>query len=177
MQTVAPAQRAWWWPRAPLDDADLSLTVMLECHVSAFLESFRSDARMAELTGMPDFSSEAEVRDWLHAQRKKPGSVDFAVMHLVHGFIGCVGAECVGRTAVFYFWIHRGVHGQGLGRRAARMLFRHLGALGFDMVAAFAWRSNLRSLESLRKLEMSERTVPPEQGDERLMFFCRALGD
>jgi RimJ/RimL family protein N-acetyltransferase len=173
----ALAPRAWWWPRLSLDDGQLSLTPLLESHVGAFLDGFRSDVEMANLTCMPDFTSEEQVRDWLRSQRQKPGSVDFAVMHQVHGFIGGVGAECVGRTAIFYFWIHRGVHGQGLGRQAARMLFRHLQALGFEMVAAFAWRSNMRSVRALSTLGMTERAVPPGQGDGRFMFFCRTFGN
>jgi hypothetical protein len=122
----ALAPRAWWWPRLSLDDGQLSLTPLLESHVGAFLDGFRSDVEMANLTCMPDFTSEEQVRDWLRSQRQKPGSVDFAVMHQVHGFIGGVGAECVGRTAMVRGWGDRQrACSSGTCKRSASKWSRH----------------------------------------------------
>lgn len=142
---------------------ELTLEPVGEEHQQAFMLNYR-DSQIALLTGLPRFETASELQAWLSSLRTTPGAMDWAIMHRDHGFVGMVGSRRQGHTASFYFWLAPDRQGQGLGTRAAGLLFAHLRSLGVTQVVTSVLRQNQRSLACVRRLgfcELPLTALPP----------------
>ena len=163
----------WCGKRLP-QDAELTLEPLGPEHRDVLLARYL-DAQIAQLTGLPRLRTPRQVEEWMAPALAAAGAFEFAIMHRDEGFVGVVGGRRVAATATFHFWLGAEVQGQGLGPRAARLLFEHLRGRGVAAVVTTVLGSNHRSLASMRKLGMRELSMRPLPPNELLVPFAARL--
>jgi RimJ/RimL family protein N-acetyltransferase len=157
-----------WQPGETTCDEELSLELLDELHIEAWLREFR-DPGIAQLAGLPEMATAQQIRDYLQAVAAAEGA-EYAVMHRDLGFIGAVGLRCLRDMAHIHFWIGTGHQGHGWGARAMQLLCRCLRGFGIRDAFTSVFRHNTRSHRVLAQAGF-RRIQYQGQGDETLFDF------
>jgi len=104
----------------------LSLTPLARHHLGAFrwayIKQHSSKSSVAEQCNLPNFNSDDEWFNWLHACQHYPNHYVYGVVHQEWGFIGSVCLEVFQGVGFFYYWLGQDFQGYGFGPQAVSIL-------------------------------------------------------
>lgn len=133
-------------------------------HAEALFLQYR-DPQIAVMTGLPMLNSIEKVRKWIDEQNAEKGRINYAVMHIEHGFVGYINLSISEHAAYFCFWTGVDFQGNGFATIAARLVFEIAKKNGITLLLTSAYSDNARSIRALNHLgflEVSVRALPPE---------------
>lgn len=162
-----------WYQNNLAEDELLILEPLSKTHTNAFFHQYR-DPHIGVLTRLPNFEALSDLETWIEEERETQDKATFAVMHKTQGFAGVVSMRLYEDKAYFYFWIGADFQNQGLGQRAANLVFKQAENLNIKKIFTSAYVDNARSRYSLNKLGFEQLDINAEAPDEELLFYLRA---
>lgn len=162
-----------WYKADDMREGDLSLELLDQMHVPAWLHQYR-DVSIGCMTGLPPISSEEDAASFL-ALVAQTNDAEYAVMHHEHGFVGAVGVRCLEDMAHIHFWIGIDHQGKGLGARATQLLIRCLAKSRVRHVFTSVFCDNLRSRRILDKAGFRAISHDARGDDQGYLFMHLAL--
>ncbi len=172
-QALRQSQR--WHPVEGLQDGELTLELLDEFHIGAWLHQYR-DPQIAQQVGLPTLETPQQAEDYLD-QVAQNDAVEYAVMHRERGFVGAVGLHSLGDMAHIHFWIGTDHQGQGLGTKAADLLCQALRHGAVNHAFTSVHQGNPRSQRLLLRHGFTPVPYQGEGEDAVYAFLHLALND
>lgn len=158
-------------------DREISLHPLAEHYAEEFLYQYR-DPSIAVMTSLPDFDDVESFEKWQSEQYQPDNKGLYIIVHREHGLLGVVSLRWHRDMGFFYFWIGTDYQGQGIGQRAARLLFNMAQqTLGIRDFYTCVFRDNSRSISALEKLGFKQLPFTAKEPDEDYLFCHRSRAE